>query len=210
MGELRQQESRRRSNFVYALRGKTRRALKVPEDDDLVDKWIPHLARVARRSGGVLQEFLAGTLVKLSGGWQQKGGGGDGRYGVEEGEPRRGVLKETLVRRGITAGRLGAPKRKEKLMSVAARGRQHYCGPRLQRNTERWWARQKETRGNEHNKLLWGPEDEYHFNKIKRNYAWQEIADWVRIGAEDAKKKMASLLGSFRREKSKEMKSDCT
>lgn len=59
----------------------------------------------------------------------------------------------------------------------------------------------------EEHKVLWDPKNKWHFNKIKKNDAWQEIADSVGIGVEDAKKKMASLLGSFRREKSKGMKS---
>ncbi|XP_037927200.1 uncharacterized protein LOC119661788 [Hermetia illucens] len=56
-------------------------------------------------------------------------------------------------------------------------------------------------------KLLWDRDHKWYFNKTKKNNAWKAIADSIGITAEDAKKKISSLLGSFRREKSKGFKS---
>lgn len=55
----------------------------------------------------------------------------------------------------------------------------------------------------EKHKVLWDSKDKWHFNKNKKNDAWKEIAKCTEIDIEDAKKKMSSLLGSFRREKAK-------
>lgn len=55
----------------------------------------------------------------------------------------------------------------------------------------------------EKRKVLWDSRDKWHFNKNRKNDAWNEIAKCIKIDVEDAKKKISSLLGSFRREKAK-------
>lgn len=57
-------------------------------------------------------------------------------------------------------------------------------------------------------RLLWDPKHNEHFNKIKKNDAWEEIAKACSIEIDEAKKKMSSLLGSFRREKAKGKKNN--
>lgn len=54
--------------------------------------------------------------------------------------------------------------------------------------------------------LLWNPKHPQHFNKIKKGDAWAEIAEACGTEVEEAKKKMSSLLGSFRKEKAKRKK----
>lgn len=49
--------------------------------------------------------------------------------------------------------------------------------------------------------ILWDSKNKWHFNKKKKHHAWEAVAKAMNIDSEDAKKKMQSLLGSFRREK---------
>lgn len=51
---------------------------------------------------------------------------------------------------------------------------------------------------------LWQPDHKYHFNKLKKNDAWEYIANEMNITVDVAKAKLNSLLSSYRREKSKE------
>lgn len=55
--------------------------------------------------------------------------------------------------------------------------------------------------------LLWNSKEQDHFKKPLRENAWQEIAVEMNVPAEDCKRKMVSLLASYRREKSKIRKS---
>ncbi|KAI8421610.1 hypothetical protein MSG28_009620 [Choristoneura fumiferana] len=52
-------------------------------------------------------------------------------------------------------------------------------------------------------RALWDSNHKGHFNKYIKNTAWQEIAETFGVDVTDARRKMASLLGSFRREKAK-------
>ncbi|CAH2008732.1 unnamed protein product, partial [Acanthoscelides obtectus] len=51
--------------------------------------------------------------------------------------------------------------------------------------------------------LLWDPKNENHFKKNLKEDAWREIADEMETTAEQCKKKIISLLASFRQEKNK-------
>ncbi|XP_017774374.1 PREDICTED: uncharacterized protein LOC108561092 isoform X2 [Nicrophorus vespilloides] len=51
--------------------------------------------------------------------------------------------------------------------------------------------------------LLWNTRDKWHFNKIKKFNAWYSIAKACNVNIDDARKKMQSLQGSFRRERAK-------
>lgn len=51
--------------------------------------------------------------------------------------------------------------------------------------------------------LLWDPKHVNHFKKPMKEDAWREIESEMNISAENCKKKMISLLSSYRREKSK-------
>nr|XP_021202202.1 uncharacterized protein LOC110384835 [Bombyx mori] len=55
--------------------------------------------------------------------------------------------------------------------------------------------------------ILWDPKRSSHYNKSEREAAWRDIAAASSIEVEDFKKKNTSLLGSFRREKSRTRKS---
>lgn len=55
----------------------------------------------------------------------------------------------------------------------------------------------------EKHELLWNPKHQQHFNKIKKADAWDDIAKTCSVDVDEVKKKMSSLLGSFRREKAK-------
>lgn len=55
----------------------------------------------------------------------------------------------------------------------------------------------------ERHRLLWDPKHKDRFNKQKKHDAWREIAKACNTDMDNAKKKMASLLGSFRRERAK-------
>ncbi|XP_047990222.1 uncharacterized protein LOC125229433 isoform X1 [Leguminivora glycinivorella] len=52
-------------------------------------------------------------------------------------------------------------------------------------------------------RVLWDTNQRGYFNKNIKAKAWQIVADAVGVDLENAKRKMASLLGSFRREKSR-------
>jgi len=51
--------------------------------------------------------------------------------------------------------------------------------------------------------VLWNPKDPMYFSKNKKIDAWTQIGRNLNIDTEEAKKKMISLSGSFRREKAK-------
>ncbi|VEN62484.1 unnamed protein product [Callosobruchus maculatus] len=55
--------------------------------------------------------------------------------------------------------------------------------------------------------VLWDPSHKDHYNKMKREDAWSEIADEVDCTVDICKKKMSSILASFRRERQKIKKS---
>lgn len=56
-------------------------------------------------------------------------------------------------------------------------------------------------------RLLWDSKHKWHFRKQKKIDAWEKIGKNLGLDAADAKKKIASLLGSFRRERSKARRS---
>ncbi|XP_070156462.1 uncharacterized protein [Polyergus mexicanus] len=51
--------------------------------------------------------------------------------------------------------------------------------------------------------ILWNPKDPYHFNRLKKNDAWEKIARDTGRSVEHCKKKMVYLLSALRREKLK-------
>ena len=51
---------------------------------------------------------------------------------------------------------------------------------------------------------LWQPNYKYHYNKLKKNDAWEEIVTKMGIPSEQLKGKINSLLASHRRELIKE------
>lgn len=51
--------------------------------------------------------------------------------------------------------------------------------------------------------VLWNSSDPYYKNKNKKEDAWGEIADMMKTDSAEIKKKIQSLLASFRREKQK-------
>ncbi|XP_067214171.1 uncharacterized protein [Linepithema humile] len=51
--------------------------------------------------------------------------------------------------------------------------------------------------------LLWNPKHKYYHNKLKKNTAWEEIAKEFNCQVPEIKKKIDSLLSSFRRERMK-------
>lgn len=55
----------------------------------------------------------------------------------------------------------------------------------------------------EQNPILWNAQNAQHFNKNLKNDAWLSIANQMDEDEEIVRKKMISLNGSFRREKSK-------
>ncbi|XP_050298442.1 uncharacterized protein LOC126737557 [Anthonomus grandis grandis] len=59
----------------------------------------------------------------------------------------------------------------------------------------------------EQNPVLWNPKHGLYYNKIKKHDAWVNIGQNMQCGSEEVKKKMESMLASFRREKSKGKKS---
>ncbi|XP_045763537.1 uncharacterized protein LOC123866183 [Maniola jurtina] len=59
----------------------------------------------------------------------------------------------------------------------------------------------------ETNRCLWDPKQKHYFNKISREIIWRRISAEVNIPVPEVKKKLTSLLGSYRREKSRENKS---
>jgi hypothetical protein len=54
---------------------------------------------------------------------------------------------------------------------------------------------------------LWNPQHGYYYDKLRKHDAWVEIGRALDVSAEEAKKKVESLLSSFRREKAKGTKS---
>ena len=65
------------------------------------------------------------------------------------------------------------------------------------------WVVRKESR-------VWQPDHKYHYYKLKKDYAWEEIAAKMRIPTEQLKGKINSLLASHRRELIKEQTSKGT
>ncbi|KAF5307554.1 hypothetical protein FQR65_LT18401 [Abscondita terminalis] len=59
-------------------------------------------------------------------------------------------------------------------------------------------------------KMLWDPKDPKYLNKTQREDSWKQIAAEMQCPVGELKKKMESLLGSYRREKSREKKSRIT
>ncbi|XP_066981347.1 uncharacterized protein [Macrobrachium rosenbergii] len=51
--------------------------------------------------------------------------------------------------------------------------------------------------------VLWDPEHGSYFNKTKKLEQWEEVAQVIGCTVEEVKRKMDSLLGSFRRERGK-------
>nr|CAH7730202.1 unnamed protein product [Callosobruchus chinensis] len=51
--------------------------------------------------------------------------------------------------------------------------------------------------------ILWKPRHPLYYNTIKKEDAWREIAAILNVEVQELKKKMESLKGSFRREKSR-------
>lgn len=62
----------------------------------------------------------------------------------------------------------------------------------------------------ESRRLLWDSKNPEYYNKNKREDLWQEISVSMNVSVKELKKKMTSLLGSYRREKSREKKSQIT
>ena len=59
-------------------------------------------------------------------------------------------------------------------------------------------------------RLLWDTRDPEYHNRQKREDMWKEISTKLNIPAKELKAKMTSLMGSFRRERSRERKSFVT
>ncbi|XP_026464463.1 uncharacterized protein LOC113367047 [Ctenocephalides felis] len=51
--------------------------------------------------------------------------------------------------------------------------------------------------------LLWNPKNPHYHNKKLKDDAWKEIANMLQKTMSEVKQKMASLLGSYRRERKK-------
>jgi hypothetical protein len=62
----------------------------------------------------------------------------------------------------------------------------------------------------EKQKILWNAKHPQHYNKLRRNDAWEEVAGEMRVDAETCKKKMTASLASLRRERAKIKKSMVT
>nr|CAH7761350.1 unnamed protein product [Callosobruchus chinensis] len=56
----------------------------------------------------------------------------------------------------------------------------------------------------ESERVLWDPKYEQYFSRHKKEDAWRDISMSMEIDVEEIRKKMTSLLGSFRSERSKE------
>ncbi len=59
----------------------------------------------------------------------------------------------------------------------------------------------------EKHEVLWNPQHGDYYNKLKKHDAWVEVSSVLDISPQEGKKKMDSLLSSFRREKAKGKKS---
>nr|CAH7759847.1 unnamed protein product [Callosobruchus chinensis] len=55
--------------------------------------------------------------------------------------------------------------------------------------------------------ILWNPKHGLYYNKVKKNDAWELIDGIMECSKGESKKKMDSMLSSFRREKAKGNKS---
>jgi hypothetical protein len=55
--------------------------------------------------------------------------------------------------------------------------------------------------------IIWDPKHPMHFNKIRRQEAWEELGEEMNRPVDECKKKMENLLSSLRREKMKMRKS---
>lgn len=51
--------------------------------------------------------------------------------------------------------------------------------------------------------LLWNPRDRTYYNKLKKENAWKILAEKIECSIEEVKKKIESLKGSYRREKTR-------
>ncbi|RZF48460.1 hypothetical protein LSTR_LSTR009144 [Laodelphax striatellus] len=51
--------------------------------------------------------------------------------------------------------------------------------------------------------VLWDPRDPFHYNKVKKNEAWEDIAREIGRSADECRRKMEYLLAALRREKMK-------
>lgn len=51
--------------------------------------------------------------------------------------------------------------------------------------------------------VLWNRKNEFYYLQSKKNEAWHQIGEKMCVEPEQAKQKMCSLMGSFRREKSR-------
>jgi hypothetical protein len=58
--------------------------------------------------------------------------------------------------------------------------------------------------------VLWNPAESDYYKKNKKSDAWRDIAMSVGCPEDECKKKIISLLSSYRREKSREKKSTGT
>jgi len=58
--------------------------------------------------------------------------------------------------------------------------------------------------------IIWGPRHAMHFNKIRKQDAWEELGKEMNRPVDEYKKKMENLLSSLRREKMKTRKSSGT
>jgi hypothetical protein len=58
--------------------------------------------------------------------------------------------------------------------------------------------------------IIWNPKHPMHFNKIRKQDAWEELGKEVNRPVDECKKKMVNLLSSLRREKMKMRKSSRT
>ncbi|CAG5022565.1 unnamed protein product [Parnassius apollo] len=61
----------------------------------------------------------------------------------------------------------------------------------------------------ESKRVLWDSTYEEYYNRIKKEDAWRDISDTLNISVDDVKK-IVSLTGSFRRERSKQKRSSKT
>ena len=59
----------------------------------------------------------------------------------------------------------------------------------------------------ERKEIIWDPKHPMHFNKIRKQDAWEELGKEVNRPVDECKKKMVNLLSSLRREKMKMRKS---
>jgi hypothetical protein len=58
--------------------------------------------------------------------------------------------------------------------------------------------------------IMWDPKHPMHFNKIRKQDAWEELGKEMNRPIDEYKKKMENLLSSLRREKMKMRKSSGT